>query len=239
MKQIFKILSLQLLLTAPVSISAQSQDSLNHVLNEVVVVGTGTEHKLKDAPVQTEVITSRQLKQFNGSSLEDILSMLSPSFDFNVSDMGSNMQLGGLGNGYILVLIDGKRIHGDVGGQNNLGQIDPARVERIEIIKGAASALYGSDAIAGVINVVLKKDKNKILVENTSRIGSYFDFRQSDRLQFKIGNISSTTDFQLKHTDGWQNTTCENPNRYEHPVTNSINKTVNEFTDWSVSQRLD
>lgn len=239
MNRFFKILPFHLFLLAPSALSAQNIDSLSHELNEIVVVGTGTEHKLKDAPVQTEVITSRQLKQFNGSSLEDILSMLSPSFDFNTSDMGSNMQLGGLGNSYILVLIDGKRIHGDVGGQNNLGQIDPARIERIEIIKGAASALYGSDAIAGVINVILKKDKNKILVENTSRIGSHFDARQSNRLQFKIGNVSSSTNFQLKHTDGWQNTTFENPNRYEHPITNSINKTVNEFTDWSVSQRLD
>ena len=237
MRQIFKILPI--FLTVPYVVQAQSNDSLNHILNEVVVVGTGTEHKLKDVPVQTEVITSRQLKQFNGSSLEDILSMLSPSFDFSTSDMGSNMQLGGLGNGYILVLIDGKRIHGDVGGQNNLGQIDPARIERIEIIKGAASALYGSDAIAGVINVIMKKDKERVLVENTSRIGSHFEVRQSDRVQLKMGNITSVTNFQLKHTDGWQNTTYENPNRYEKPVTNSINKTVNEFTDWSVSQHID
>ena len=239
MNNLFKILSLPLVLSVPCSADAQAIDSLSHILDEIVVVGTGTEHKLKDAPVQTEVITGRQLKQFNGSSLEEILSMLSPSFDFNASDMGSNMQLGGLNNSYILVLVDGKRIHGDLGGQNNLGQIDPARIERIEIIKGAASALYGSDAIAGVINVILKKDNKDIHVDNTTHIGSHMDTRQSNRVEFKIGNVTSTTDFQLKHTDGWQNTTRENPNRYEKPVTNSINKTVNEFTDWSISQRLD
>ena len=240
MKNFLKILSLPLVLAAPCTADAQAVDSLSRVLDEIVVVGTGTEHKLKDAPVQTEVISGRQLRQFNGSSLEEILSMLSPSFDFNASDMGSNMQLGGLGNSYILVLVDGKRIHGDLGGQNNLGQIDPARIERIEIIKGAASALYGSDAIAGVINVILKKDKNnKLLVENTTRIGSHTDARQSDRIKFKLGDITSTTDFQLKHTDGWQNTTKENPNRYEKPVINSINKTVNEFTDWGIDQRVD
>ncbi len=227
------------MVAAPLTVSAQVADSLSRVLDEVVVVGTGTVHKLKDSPVQTEVLSSRQIKQLNGSSLEDILSMLSPSFDFSSSDMGSNMQLGGLSNSYILVLIDGKRIHGDLGGQNNLGQIDPDKIERIEIIKGAASALYGSDAIAGVINVIMKKDKKKILVENTTRIGSYFDARQSNRIQFNVGKLSFTTAFQLKHTDGWQNTTYENPNRYEKPVTNSINKTVNEFTDWALDEHID
>ena len=239
MKYLFTILSLPLMLSTSSKAKAQALDSLNHVLDEIVVVGTGTEHKLKDAPVQTEVISSKQLKQFNGSSLEDILSMLSPSFDFQSSDMGSNMQLGGLSNSYILVLVDGKRMHGDLGGQNNLGQIDPARIDRIEIIKGAASALYGSDAIAGVINIILKKNRDNFLVENTTRIGSHWETRQSDRIQFKVGNVYSQTNFQLKHTDGWQNTTLENPNRYEKPVTNSINKTVNEFTDWGIDQRLD
>ena len=149
------------------------------------------------------------------------------------------MQLGGLGNGYILILVDGKKMHGDVGGQNNLGLIDPARIERIEIVKGAASALYGSDAIAGVVNIILKKHRENILIENTSRGGSYGEFRQSNTVQFKVGKFTSSTNFQLKHSDGWQNTTYEDPNRYEYPITNSINKTVNRYTDWQVAQRFD
>jgi outer membrane receptor for ferrienterochelin and colicins len=153
--------------------------------------------------------------------------------------MGANMQLGGLGNGYILILVDGKKMHGDVGGQNNLGLIDPARIERIEIVKGAASALYGSDAIAGVVNIILKKHRENILIENTSRGGSYGEFRQSNTVQFKVGKFTSSTNFQLKHSDGWQNTTYEDPNRYEYPITNSINKTVNRYTDWQVAQRFD
>ena len=88
-------------------------------LQEVVVTATGTQHLLKDAPVQTEVITSRMLRQYGGSSLQDILAGLAPSLSFNEGDMGSQMQLGGLGNNYILVLVDGKRLHGDVGGEND------------------------------------------------------------------------------------------------------------------------
>lgn len=227
------------LLSLSAEVSAQSNVAMQDSISEIVVTGTGTEHYLKDAPVQTEVISRKMLDSYAGATLEDILSGLCASFDFSAGDMGANMQLGGLGNGYILILVDGKKMHGDVGGQNNLGLIDPARIERIEIVKGAASALYGSDAIAGVVNIILKKHRENILIENTSRGGSYGEFRQSNTVQFKVGKFTSSTNFQLKHSDGWQNTTYEDPNRYEYPITNSINKTVNRYTDWQVAQRFD
>lgn len=227
------------LLSLSAEVSAQSNVAMQDSIPEIVVTGTGTEHYLKDAPVQTEVIGRKMLDSYAGATLEDILSGLCASFDFSAGDMGANMQLGGLGNGYILILVDGKKMHGDVGGQNNLGLIDPARIERIEIVKGAASALYGSDAIAGVVNIILKKHRENILIENTSRGGSYGEFRQSNTVQFKVGKFTSSTNFQLKHSDGWQNTTYEDPNRYEYPITNSINKTVNRYTDWQVAQRFD
>ena len=227
------------LLSLSAEVSAQSNVAMQDSIPEIVVTGTGTEHYLKDAPVQTEVISRKMLDSYAGATLEDILSGLCASFDLSAGDMGANMQLGGLGNGYILILVDGKKMHGDVGGQNNLGLIDPARIERIEIVKGAASALYGSDAIAGVVNIILKKHRENILIENTSRGGSYGEFRQSNTVQFKVGKFTSSTNFQLKHSDGWQNTTYEDPNRYEYPITNSINKTVNRYTDWQVAQRFD
>ena len=88
----------------------------NIALDEVVVTATGTEHTLKSVPVQTEIISGRALKNFAGRSIEDILSGLTASFAFGEDDMGSHIQMNGLGNNYILILIDGKRIHGDVGG---------------------------------------------------------------------------------------------------------------------------
>ena len=73
-------------------------------LQEVVVTGTGTHHLLRTAPVQTEVITRRDLEQYGGRSIEEILNGLSASFSFNEDDMGSQMQMNGLGNSYILAL---------------------------------------------------------------------------------------------------------------------------------------
>ena len=208
-------------------------------MEEVVVTGTGTQHRLKDAPVQTEVITRQELELYGGRSLEEILSGLTASFAFSEDDMGSQMQLNGLGNSYILILIDGKRLHGDNGGQNDLGLIDPARIERIEIVKGAASALYGSDAIAGVVNIITKKyDRDGLLLENTTRGGSYGDLRQHNSVGVAFGKFSSLTNFQLQHSDGWQNTASEDPRQTEFPIYDSRNMTVNRFTNWQVAERL-
>ena len=207
-------------------------------LQEVVVTGTGTQHLLKDAPVQTEVITQKMLRNYAGRSIEDILSGLTASFAFSEDDMGSQMQLNGLGNSYILVLVDGKRIHGDVGGQNDLSLIDPQNIEKIEIVKGASSALYGSDAIAGVVNIITKKHNEGLLIENSTRGGSYGDLRQHNGLGIAIGRLRSYTNFQLQHSDGWQNTATEDPRQTEFLIEDSRNKTVNRHTNWQVSERL-
>ena len=125
----------------------KDEKELSLLLNEVVVTGTGTEHYLKDAPVQTEVLMGKALEQYQARNIDDLLSGLSPSLTFHDGDMGSHIQLNGLNNDYILIMINGKRMNGDIGGQNDLNQLNPANIERIEIVKGAASSLYGSDAL--------------------------------------------------------------------------------------------
>ena len=222
---------------AIVSIEAQSDIWRSDSLQEVVVTGTGTQHLLKNAPVQTEVITQKMLRQYGGKSLEDILAGLTASFAFNEGDMGSQMQLNGLGNSYILILIDGKRIHGDVGGENDLGLIDPHNIEKIEIVKGAQSALYGSDAMAGVVNIITKKHTEKgVFVDNSTRYGSHNDLRQHNSLVLTFGDFSSQTNFQMQRNDGWQNTAEEYAEAMV--LTDSKNKTVNKFKNWQVAERL-
>ena len=232
----FLLLGYVLLLT-PVGVSAQG--TIQDTIPETVVTATGTEHLLKDAPVQTEVVTRRMLDNYGGRSLEDILSGLTASFAFNEDDMGSQMQLGGLSNSYILILIDGKRIHGDVGGENDLALIDPQNIEKIEIVKGASSALYGSDAIAGVVNIITKKHREEgLLLENTTRYGSYNDIRQHNSIGFKSGRWTSLTNFNFQHSDGWQNTSVENTTSTEPPVTDSRNMTVNRHTNAQIAEQL-
>ena len=224
-------------LCAVVAVEAQTDVWRSDSLQEVVVTGTGTRHLLKDAPVQTEVITNKMLRQYGGKSLEDILAGLTASFAFNEGDMGSQMQMNGLGNSYILILIDGKRIHGDVGGENDLGLIDPHNIEKIEIVKGAQSALYGSDAMAGVINIITKKHTDKgIYADNTTRYGSHHDLRQHNSVGLAFGRFTCQTNFQWQRNDGWQNTAEEFAEATV--LTDSRNKTVNRFSNWQIAQRV-
>jgi outer membrane receptor for ferrienterochelin and colicins len=243
-----KLTVILLALCVAVFVEAQSDIWRSDSLQEVVVTGTGTRHLLKDAPVQTEVITQKMLRNYGGKSLEDILAGLTASFAFAEGDMGSQMQLNGLGNSYILILIDGKRIHGDVGGENDLGLIDPHNIEKIEIVKGAQSALYGSDAMAGVVNIITKKSLTPdlspkgegrlmgIYADNSTRYGSHNDLRQHNSLVFTFGNFSSQTNFQLQRNDGWQNTAEEYAEATV--LTDSKNKTVNKFRNWQIAERM-
>lgn len=205
-------------------------------VDEVVITGTGTEHYIKDMPVQTEVISGKILEQYQGRSLQEILEGLNASISFNSSDMGSGIQMNGLTNDYILILINGKKINGDVGGQNDLNIINPANIERIEIVKGAASSLYGSDAIAGVINIITRKNKDKFSVTNNSRVGYFGDFQQSEVIGFSHGKLNSTTSVYAKYTDGWRNTSKE----WDHHevMEGTVTKTVNRSYNFTISENL-
>ena len=195
--------------TAQSILKNKDEKELSLLLNEVVVTGTGTEHYLKDAPVQTEVLTGKALEQYQARSIDDLLSGLSPSLTFHDGDMGSHIQLNGLNNDYILIMINGKRMNGDIGGQNDLNQLNPANIERIEIVKGAASSLYGSDAIAGVINIITKQSREKMELTNTTRVGEHGDVRQSTSFGFSYGKLKSVTGINFRHTDGWRNTNMQ------------------------------
>ncbi|PID94566.1 MAG: TonB-dependent receptor [Bacteroidales bacterium] len=233
-------ISLFLIFISVVTLSYAQSDTISadsEKLAEVVVTtGTGTEHYIKDAPVQTEVVSGKALRTYAGRSIEDILSAMVASFSFNGNDMGSGMQLNGLGNGYILIMLDGKKLNGDLGGQNDLNTIPLDNIERIEIVKGASSALYGSDAIAGVVNFITKKNRSPLSITNNTRVGCYADIKQNNTISFKIGRLNATTLFNFKHTDGWKNTTQEYyRNRL---VNNSVTRTVNHSFNYKLEQAL-
>lgn len=242
MKRNHRLMTAMLCLAAQVTtaqsiLQGKDERDLSVLLNEVVVTGTGTEHYLKDAPVQTEVITRKALEQFQARSIDDLLSNLLASLTFHDGDMGSHIQLNGLNNDYILIMIDGKRMNGEVGGQNDLNLLNPANIERIEIVKGAASSLYGSDAIAGVINIITKKHHGKTELTSTSRVGEHGDVRESASLGLTFGQVKSVTAVNFRHTDGWQNTDRQWNQQQLKP--GSTLKTVNRSTNYSLSENLD
>ena len=206
-----------------------------HNLGEVVVTGTGTPYHIKKAPVQTELLDKKLIKEIAATDFTGLMSSVSPSFDFSPNIMGNFMTLNGLGNDYILILVDGKRIYGDLGGQTDLSRINPDNIERIEVVKGASSSLYGSEAIAGVINVITKKSKRGINVSNSSRISDYSTWIQNNNIDLNVGRLSSHTSFSRKHSDGWQLSPYEQD---DDELVPTKAKTQNEYTNYTISQEL-
>ena len=128
-------------------------------LEEVVVTGTKTERKLKDTPVRTEVLTAQDIEDKGAINLYQILEGVP---GVRVEQQCSYcsftvVRMQGLEAGHVQVLIDGQPIFSGLAGVYGLDQIPASNIERIEIVKGAGSALYGSSAISGVINIITRK----------------------------------------------------------------------------------
>lgn len=170
-------------------------------LNEVVVTGTGTYHRLKDTPVPVEVITAKEISNTGTLNFEDALAALSTS----IATKGAyNIVMNGLRNKQILILVDGKRLAGDVGGDNDLERIDMSNIKRVEVVKGGASSLYGSEAMGGVINIITNTPQSSVDVVSATRVSKYGQFNQNTNLGFKVGKLSSQTTYQRRQTEGWQ-----------------------------------
>lgn len=170
-------------------------------LNEVVVTGTGTYHRLKDTPVPVEVITAKEIASTGALNFEDALAALSTS----ITTKGAyNIVMNGLRNKQILILVDGKRLAGDVGGDNDLERIDMNNIKRIEVVKGGASSLYGSEAMGGVINIITNTPQSSIDIVSATRISKYGQFNQNVNVGFKVGKVMSQTTYQRRQTEGWQ-----------------------------------
>ena len=123
---------------------------------EIVVTATKTEAEIKDIPSTVVIITKEEIKAKGAEKLKDIL-----RFDagFNILKSGSQRDvpsIRGFDSEHTLILIDGKRLAGEVTGENELDRITLENVERIEIVKGPVSSLYGTDALGGVINIITK-----------------------------------------------------------------------------------
>ncbi|MFR9579359.1 MAG: TonB-dependent receptor [Rikenellaceae bacterium] len=172
-------------------------------VNPVVVTATGTPRRLKESPTPIAVITAEELKQGNILSLEDALVKLSPNITVMTNGMGTTVSLNGLEDDYFVFLENGKRMYGD----GAYARIDISKVTRIEILSGAASVMYGTNAIGGVVNIVTegsKSDENSVSGVMRTNISTHGRFKNSINADVRRGKLLSSTSFSRNESDGWQ-----------------------------------
>ena len=138
-------------------------------LNPVVVTGTGTHQRLKDTPAPVTVISASDIRRAGITDFQQAMQALVPALSFSPNAMGSYLTMNGLSNRYVLLLVNGRKLTGDISGNIDINQIDMSRVKRIEVLDGAASSLYGSDAIGGVINIITDEPRDEASFSSQSR----------------------------------------------------------------------
>lgn len=146
-----------------VGISSAQENEKVIELEEVTVTATRTPHLLKDTPVETAVITKEEIERSSAQTISELL-RYTPGLFIRAEDApGISAWKSGIrgldfNSGYGLVLIDSQRVKSGGMGEYGYGlnQIPLGMIEKIEIVKGAGSSLYGSDALAGVVNIITK-----------------------------------------------------------------------------------
>ena len=146
-------------------------------LNPVVVTGNGHHQLLKSTTTPVHVLSQKAIKETGATDFQDVLTKLMPQVSFTPNAMGSYIRVNGLGNKYVLVLVNGKKMIGDIAGNVDLTRINMSKVKRIEVLDGAASALYGSDAIGGVINIITDENsRDNVAVSSDTRVSGKGQF---------------------------------------------------------------
>jgi outer membrane receptor for ferrienterochelin and colicins len=149
------------LIAAAMPVMAEDTSEVKEKEDQMVVTASSIEQNLKDAPASISVITREDLQKKPVQNLKDVLKDVPGVQITNESDNRQGVSIRGLGSGYTLILVDGKRVnsrnavfrHNDF----DLSWIPAESIERIEVVRGPMSSLYGSDALGGVVNIITRK----------------------------------------------------------------------------------
>ena len=182
-----------------------SKVSRSYNLNPVVVTGSGHHQRLKSTATPVRVLSSQEIHEQGITTLDGALTRMMPQASMAPNSMGTFLRLNGLGNKYILILVNGQKLSGDISNNIDLNRINMARVKRIEVLDGAASSLYGSDAIAGVINIITDQPTSSVCsVTNATSISGHGVLTEALNLDICKNGFGSYTSFCHDRADSYQ-----------------------------------
>jgi len=186
---------------------ALAEEAVKQDLDEVVVTSSRIKEKRKESTSTIDVINEKEMERIKYRNAGDILQRVPGVF---TSNFGGEEELTSIRvpthftNPYTLVLIDGQPSRTYGSGGVNFREINSENIERIEVVKGPASALYGSNAIGGVINLITKKPSAEPQVTAWGEAGEYEEYRGGVYASGTSNLFSYNLDFNLKDRQGWR-----------------------------------
>ena len=184
--------------------------SHSYNLNPVFVTGSGHHQRLKSTATPVHVLSAQEISEQGITTFDGALTRMMPQVSMAPSSMGTFLRLNGLGNKYILILINGQKLNGDISNNVDLNRINMARVKRIEVLDGAASSLYGSDAIAGVINIITDQPTQDLVsITSGTRVSGHGIFTENVTLDIYKNGFGSYTSFSHDRANSYRNNDLE------------------------------
>ena len=172
------------------------------LLDMVVVTGTRTPKLLKDVPIVTRVISELDIKRMDATNIGDLLQTELPGIEFSYSmNQQTSLNMSGFGGNSVLFLVDGERLAGETLDNVDYSRLNMDNVKRIEIVKGAASSLYGSNAVGGVVNIISRESQEPWSVNVNARYGAHNEQRYGSSVGFNVGRFNSMTNVQYTSID--------------------------------------
>lgn len=203
-------------------LSVQLEESVRE-LNTVVTTATRSERELENLPVPVTVIPAEQIRSMGSLRLNDVLAEQTGLAIVN--DHGTGVQVQGFNPEYTLILVDGEPIIGRTAGTLELNRIAVGNIEQVEIVKGPASSLYGSEALAGVVNIITKKPRgSNVMVSTRYGTNSTADMAVNGNYEGKKTGVYA---FINRYSTGGYDLTKE-----------SIGNTVEPFVNTTFTSRL-
>ena len=188
------------------SISAQFD------LDEVVVTGTRTPKFLKDVPIQTRVINAKVLAKLDATNVQDLLQQELPGVEFSYAmNQQTHLNFSGFGGQGVLFLVDGERLAGETMDDVDFTRLNMDNVERIEIVKGAASALYGSQAAGGVINIITKRSQQPWTLQVNARYAKHNEQRYGASFGLNRKHLNNMLTAHFNRIDNYDVHSAANP----------------------------
>ena len=191
------------LVTPVLHLSAKSvfRDSVE--LDPIVITASHTPKSLKDAPVVTRLITLHDIKIVDATNIQDMLTQEIPGLEFGLAmSQETSLNMSGFGGSAVLFLVDGERMAGETMDNVDYNRMNLDNVGRIEIVKGASSALYGSNAVGGVVNIISRENLEPWTANINSRYNTFgHEWRNGAGFSFNTEKWNSQTSFQHTRLD--------------------------------------